>query len=469
MEDGRTNWFMVMLVAVAVPLLGFWVGTSRVSSLNAESQAAIGLDMATVCELNQVIGVEGIGPFCGRLATANFLKVLSLSTLAVGLLLVFGYLGLAWWAGANRNRNAAVFPVAVPIALATVGLLTFAQVGIVLVALFALGFVGKLFVFIGIAGLLATVAVLQGLRALSHRPVQHEFAIQVTPEQAPALWSLVNSVADKVGATAPNNLIMGMQPTFYATSADVALAFGDRRLSGETLFLSMPLMRILRRDEVAAVIGHELGHFKGADVAYTRKFAPAFVGMGTAINSVNSLNDSFIQHIARLPALTFSHFLLSVFAVNERRIRRDREFEADVVGASASSPTALASALLKLTAYSGLWSQFKRLVVEGIRDGKPTRDLPYAFEFLARSASSELATTHLEGLLKQRTTHPLDTHPPTAERLNALGVQAENLALTLGDGLAAEVEMNIEMTQLGAVVTALELNYMQRMLSARSS
>lgn len=457
MDNGRPNWFLVLLVALAAPLFGVWAAQARIGSLNAEAQAAAGMDMAAVCQVNQLVQDARVAPLCRRLATADFLNALSIGTLAAGLLLVFGYVGLAWWAGANRNRNAAVFPVAVPVALAVVGLLTLAQVGIVLTALYMFNVLNYLFFLIALAGALAAYAVLMSLRELARKQTHYEYAVRVRPDQAPALWSMVNAVAKKVGAAAPRNLIVGLQPGFYATSAQVALQQNGRTMSGETLYLSIPLLRILKRQEVEAVVGHELGHFKAADVAYTRRFSPAFAGMSAAVSNALHLDYSFIQVVARTPALVFTRFLLSVFATNESRIRRDRELEADRVGAAAGSAEALATALLKISAYSSLWPRLEKLAVAEVQAGIPSPDLAASFETLSRRDSTGLASANIGWLLRQRTSHPLDTHPPTAERLDALGVDATQLDMALDQGWAAGQEVAAELERLGEEVTKMEM------------
>lgn len=435
MTNGRPNWFLVLAATAVVPLLGL------------------------------VVSEAGLG----RRDLSDILGPLSIVTLVLGLVLVFGYSCLAWWAGANRDRNAAVFPVTVPVALVAVGLLTSGQVGIVLVTFFSVRTGVRLSGFIAIAGLVAAFAVLRSTRELLRTPTHYETAIRVRPDQAPALWALVDDVATTVATPVPRNLIVGLRPGFYATAARVALEQNGRTMSGETLYLSVTLLRLLTRPQVAAVVGHELGHLKGADVAYTRRFAPAFAGLDAAVRTTQDLDDDVIQRLARWPALTFSRFLLAVFATNESRIRRDREFEADRVGAAAASPPTLAAALLKISAYADLWPRLQRLAVAEVQAGLASPDLATSFEALARRDAHGLARSTVTSLLRVRTTHPFDTHPPTSERLAALGVDPTDLDLSLADGWARESDVNDELTRLGEELTALEMEMIVAYAEVRSS
>ena len=95
-------------------------------------------------------------------------------------------------------------------------------------------------------------------------------------------------------------------------------------------------MRLFSQEEFGAVIGHELGHFKGEDVKYTVKFAPVYRALSVAVN-----NASEQGQLMAIPALSVLSFILERFAKSEREVSRQREFEADKVGAYATSNTAL--------------------------------------------------------------------------------------------------------------------------------
>ena len=95
---------------------------------------------------------------------------------------------------------------------------------------------------------------------------------------------------------------------------------------------------------LGAVIGHELGHFRGADTAYSRKFAPVYSGLSHAIDTLQD-EDKGADSLAKLPAISMLSLMLALFARNERRISRDREFGAYAVGVRVFSPEALATSI----------------------------------------------------------------------------------------------------------------------------
>ena len=59
--------------------------------------------------------------------------------------------------------------------------------------------------------------------------------------EQPKIWDLVNNIANEIGSKPPDNIIVGIEPTFYATAADI-VGCGKETLKGETLYLSMSLM-----------------------------------------------------------------------------------------------------------------------------------------------------------------------------------------------------------------------------------
>src|SRR5690606_27533200 len=156
--------------------------------------------------------------------------------------------------------------------------------------------------FIAIGALVAVVALIRSIKEMGERPRHWEVAIEPRREEAKTIWELVTAVARKVGARVRDHVIVGLQPTFYVTGADVNL-WGERRTRrGQTLYLSLPLLRLLRREEIEAIVGHELGHFRGSDTAYSLRFAPLYVGMSRAVETMAEQDQGLIQSLVAVPA-----------------------------------------------------------------------------------------------------------------------------------------------------------------------
>ncbi len=245
-------------------------------------------------------------------------------------------------------------------------------------------------------------------------------AKKVTRESAPKLWEFVSSVARDIQAGAPKNIIVGLEPNFYVTTCDIVLIGGNETLAGETLYLSVPLCRMLTIEEFRSVVGHELGHFLGDDCAYSQKFSPVYSGLAAAISNL-AQSGTGITALAKLPAIYLLSYGYGEFDRNVARISRQREFKADKVGAAAGSALSLISCLSKLVVYSSIWPRVEEKNRERLSEGKVSENLSLLMQYQAKyDFDPEKADQILDLVFERTTYHPTDTHPPISERAMAL-------------------------------------------------
>jgi Zn-dependent protease with chaperone function len=199
------------------------------------------------------------------------MRSISAATGGVGLLLPLVFWVASLLTGTNRRWLAIVFPALVRISLVALSMIVLAQVAILLYAAYlGTSFTtesvpGVLPAVIGVGGLLVGVALIRHALTMGGR-FQAHVAGKLLERQAHAeVHDLVDSVARRLGARRPDNIVVGLDPKFFATSAKVLVLGHPQPLHGETLFLSLPLCRVLSLDEMTAIIGHELGHFRGED------------------------------------------------------------------------------------------------------------------------------------------------------------------------------------------------------------
>jgi len=177
-------------------------------------------------------------------------------------------------------------------------------------------------------------------------------------------------------------------------------------------------------EEFDAVIGHELAHFKGLDTKFSENFYPIYRGTASALASLQEVEGESI--IALLPAIAVLSYFYEAFASAESRHGRKREFIADKEGASATSTQTMASALVKVHAFSPLWSAFQEAAVSALRDGKTYVN---ASETYAAMVTEAAVPGVLEGVADTHLSHPTDSHPSLAARLKSLNVSLEDVAL----------------------------------------
>lgn len=173
-------------------------------------------------------------------------------------------------------------------------------------------------------------------------------AQEVSEAEAPELYRIVANLAGKAGMPMPKVYIMENDaPNAFATG---------RNPEHAAVAVTTGLMRLLSREELEGVIGHELSHIRHRDILVSTIAATlagaiamlarmaqwgAFFGMGRSDDEErggsNFLFTLIFSMIASIAALLI-----------QMAISRSREFLADAGGARLSHPLSLAKALGKL-------------------------------------------------------------------------------------------------------------------------
>ena len=177
-------------------------------------------------------------------------------------------------------------------------------------------------------------------------------AREVTPDQAPELYNLVQNLA--ANAEIP-------MPRVYIIDTDIPNAFATgRNPSHAAVAVTTGIMRTLQYDELGGVLAHELSHIKHRDtlistiaasiagvismIANIAQWAAIF-GMGRSDDDDNGggiIGFLFTVIVAPLAAMLI-----------QMAISRSREYEADHSGGEiCGDPLALASALEKIEYYA---------------------------------------------------------------------------------------------------------------------
>jgi Zn-dependent protease with chaperone function len=283
--------------------------------------------------------------------------------------------------------------------------------------------------FPALGGVYGAWIMVRSLASLPRRASVTVLGLPVSPDEQPGLWAHVRWLAEKTGAAVPDHIVIGLEPGFFVTEVDAHCIGGE--LKGRTMFVSLPMSRMLTLPEFSAVICHELGHFKGLDTRFSRSFYPVYRGTGEALTRLADFAEegqSTLVSFAVLPGLAaLDHFYAS-FAEAENAISRERELAADAMAAETSGRVATASALVKLHAYEPLWDSFVARSRRFLKEGR-NYAVRQSVTFVDGVAAADLSKL-LKDLPKTRTAHPTDSHPPLGARLDALGVDLAEVAET---------------------------------------
>jgi len=236
--------------------------------------------------------------------------------------------------------------------------------------------------------------------------------------------------------------------------------------SAETLYLPCVALRVLDDAELDALIGHELGHFRGADLEFSSRFAPAFKTLEQAVESV-SIDDGNDDEnpwmgVARLPAIGLLTLMSYILAKAASRLLREREFAADRASLEVSNPGAVVSLLIKVATLSLQWQEFRRGLNSLLDRGFGRRNISLDYlertrQFLAATSPGDIRAQ----LIDMAIPHPLDLHPTIAARAAAVGVAPQPL---IGPALARLAEnrpVPAILTKIEEQVTQIDLDYVR--------
>ena len=213
----------------------------------------------------------------------------------------------------------------------------------------------------------------------------------VTEQQAPQFYSIVRELTDKAGLPMPKLYITpSPQPNAFATG---------RNPEHSAIAVTEGLFKIMKREELAGVLAHELAHIKNRDILIG-SLAAAFAGAITMISHVLQWGAIFggrhSEGMGNAIVALFMAILAPIAAmIIQMTISRSREYQADQTGAEiAGNARGLANALIQLD--------------------RTARQIPMQ----ANPASSHLFIVN--PLSGGGITRLFSTHPPIAERVERL-------------------------------------------------
>ena len=264
---------------------------------------------------------------------------------------------------------------------------------------------------------------LRALSAFTPKPMT-VLGRAVTDTEAPALWAFLRDIAARQGAGVPDNIVLGLTDGFFVTQSRVQIRPEERVLSGQTLYMPATMLPLLSQGEVEAVIAHELAHFTGEDTQYSQHFLPLFASMSRTMAAVTARKRTKQgREAVWQPASVLAGHVLDSFANTVNHWSRRREFEADQAALRAGRGRDAATALLRVGLGTGLTQGTLADMFE--HPGRADRDVVGAVVQRAGSTGFDDPASHLE----DRQPHPTDTHPPTRQRIEALGIPVDDTLL----------------------------------------
>ncbi|MDX2469658.1 MAG: M48 family metalloprotease [SAR324 cluster bacterium] len=423
------NLFSFLFVMWFIPSLGLvtsiWIITDLGSRFLMEGFSTI----EAICTNEHISNLSGAQIVCSEFFSVRRLKFLSLVTGIIGVIPLFLLWIAALVSGQDRTRVSNYFPFAVRAMWVCLIAAVFFQGLVLTLSIWNIGshFASHdEFFAIGLVSFFVIVSYLSFLSAvysLGRKPILTLVGTEITKEKGAELFALVEEVARSVNAKTPKRIILGLEPKCFVTNTDIHIAgLEGAAYTGETLYLSGTLLRLLSITELKAIVGHELGHFSGKDVVYSEEFSPVYSGLLSSWALVKKDLEGKV-YLPMLPAVIMLKNILSIFADNILAISKIREAEADSLSAQVSGPINFATALIKIQIFSKTWEAVSGKNTSRLSAGKISKNLGKLFQDSVRyDLGPKNVNKEVHSVLKSRISHPSDTHSTILERITTLGV-----------------------------------------------
>jgi hypothetical protein len=241
----------------------------------------------------------------------------------------------------------------------------------------------------------------------------------VSREDAPPLWAKIDEFSSKLNATKPDNIVTGIDGSFFAMSGEIILEPTGEKIGGHNLYIPLTQAALLNEDEFFAIIAHELAHFSGDDYEYSRDYIPLFNSLSHRFNTLAQKKNSTFFLLK--PCAWLGIYMLEQFDEAAENFKQKREFDADKKAAKIVSSLALARGMLRLSAnitpIESALSQVSLL----------NKNLPPDMVGVVLQAAKQTQIQNPQTYLNDAQIHRFYLHPTNGERLENLRVSILNL------------------------------------------
>jgi Zn-dependent protease with chaperone function len=235
---------------------------------------------------------------------------------------------------------------------------------------------------------------------------------RLSPEDAPELAADIERLRRAAGAPELDEVVIDSD--FNAGAATMPRVLG---LAGyrHALVIGLPLMRVLDRDELGAVIAHEFGHFRNGHGRFSGWIYRLRLSWYRLVDALARGGASMSRLL-----LLFFRWYAPYFNAYSFVLAREDEYEADAVSARLVGEEARVSALIRVE-HSALWLR-RRFLPQLQARMRSHPQPPHAYNALLAAALREAPPIDVARLLAcaTRENDLEDTHPTLSQRVNAI-------------------------------------------------
>ena len=232
----------------------------------------------------------------------------------------------------------------------------------------------------------------------------------LTEAQAPLLLRRVKHLASRMRTAPPDHIVAGIDTNFFVTQAP--LTVGGKTFTGRSLYMSIPLLRVMSMQEADAVLGHELAHFRGGDTQASADLGPKLQQFDQYVEGMRTGGLTMVVY-------PFLQLYRIIFQLALSTDSRKREFRADYLASKLVSPQAIAQSLIKISAYANYRSNTESALFDS------ENQLPGALGIGAKVAMGlypyAASDDFFDDMRTAHIPHPFDSHPPLEQRMKKVG------------------------------------------------
>ncbi len=249
-------------------------------------------------------------------------------------------------------------------------------------------------------------------------------------QQEPKLEAYIKEICTEMNVKPPDSVLFHAMDDFFVTSGKLETFNG--RTKGRVLSISYPLLGVISKKELRAILVHEFAHLKGWDTIYTTSVLPVYIGTGEALDKMVETFDNQLaasRGLYRLgtlasyvpmliPKLALRFYLL-IFRLIDMKVHRMRELRADAFACALCGTGTVRRALERVYQYGPAFHAFQNsFVLGGIDAGKANANFYGYFRESADDVVEQLGEA-LEESNKGKGSL-LDSHPILDKRLASL-------------------------------------------------
>lgn len=277
---------------------------------------------------------------------------------------------------------------------------------------------------IGIGALVGSSKIIKSCFSFVKEAETEILAKSFSKEDSNIFIDIIKEISSNCKSRIPDNILIGLSPTFFVTEGTVKYT-AELKTKGTSLYISLPLCRILTIDELKSVLYHEFAHFTGEDTVFSQKFYPIYRGTLDSLNIMSEQIGSGASGFSYYPAIYILNYFYESFALAESKISRERELRADSNASSQMGNKTIGTALLKIHAFAEGWGKVHTKIYEAAKKKQYIENA--SLEFAKFLTIPENKNNLISDIEKHSLFHPTDSHPPLSERLENLKLKMEDI------------------------------------------